>query len=386
MASVNPDARLDAVVNLLYDAALDQRLWCGIAARIANTFESTSTVLKTHGVGDHVQLVEVTKNFVIAPKDQDWADHWHRNDLWVERSLALGMSRVITDGDLLPAAEFEKTGFYQDWNRHLGIYHLVGAVFPVDQQTVGVLGIHRPKEAGAYADADRQRVGQFLPHLNRALRIRKRLGDVALVQHASADALDRLDTAVIIVDAQCCVLHANGLANAVLSKPSHIRVHCGRLTFTDPRLDSELVRRVQEATRTAAGKPETPVAALLVDRNGRLPMTVLVTPLRATWDQSGRTPPAAMVFIKDPENAAPVEKTLRELFGLTRTEAAIAAALAKGQDISLIASSFHISIGTARSHLKMILTKTRTHRQAQLVALIAHSVAAIGSSIQGNEN
>src|SRR5215212_10411263 len=153
MTFADPDARLDALVNLLYDAALDERLWCGLAATIAATFDSTSTVVKTHGTDDRVQLVEVTENLVTAPKDQAWADHWHRNDLWVERSLAFGMSRIVTDEQLLPPAEFEKTGFYQDWNRHIGIYHLIGAVFPVDQQTVGVLGIHRTKQAGGYVDA-----------------------------------------------------------------------------------------------------------------------------------------------------------------------------------------------------------------------------------------
>jgi DNA-binding CsgD family transcriptional regulator len=379
MAYVDSDAQFDAVVSLMYDAALDPRLWRGLADKVANTFNSTSTVVKTHGVNEQVQLVEVTKNLVTAPKDRTWADHWHKRDLWVERSLAFGMSRVITDRDLLTKAQYEKSGFYQDWNRRLGIYHLVGAVFPIDQQTVGVLGIHRPERAGVYDKADKERVARFLPHLRRALRIRSRLRDISLAQHASTDALDRLDTAVVVVDAQCCVLHANRLADRVLSSDPHLGVHWGRLTFSDPRLEAELVRRVQEATRTAAGMPGPPAPALLIDRAGRLPMTMLVTPLPAIWDRTGATPPCAMVFIKDPEEGAAIQKTLRELFGLTRTEAAIAAALANGHDIPLIANSFRISIGTVRSHLKAILRKCGTRRQAQLVALLLRTVAFIAS-------
>jgi DNA-binding CsgD family transcriptional regulator len=291
------------------------------------------------------------------------------------------MSRVITDSDLLNPSEFEKTGFYQDWNRRLGIYHLVGAVFPLDQQTVGVLGIHRPKQAGAYGESDRQRVGRFLPHLNRALLIRHRLCVDSLVPRASIDALDRLDTAVVIVDAQCCVLHINRLGETILSAgASPLRVHCGRLTFSDRRLEAELIQRVHAASRTAAGYPETPPLALLIHREGRLPITMLVTPLNTTWDQTGATPPAAMVFIKDPEEGAPAQQTLRDLFGLTRTEAAIAAALATGHDIALISTSFRISTGTVRSHVKNILSKTGVHRQAQLVSLIARTVASIDLS------
>jgi DNA-binding CsgD family transcriptional regulator len=376
MVLPEPDP-LGELVNLVYDAALDQRLWHGLAEKVAHAFDSTSTVVKTHGVNDRVQLLEVTKNLITAPKDHAWAEHWHQNDVWVQRSIALGMSRVITDGDLLSPAEFEKSGFYQDWNRHLGIYHLVGAVFPVDQHTVGVLGIHRPKQAGVYGNDDRQRVERFLPHLNRALRIRNRLCEVSLVPRASVDALDKLDTAVVIVDALCRVLHANRLGETILTKASPISVHCGRLTFNDRRLEAELIRRVQAALRTAAGFPETPPPALLIYREGRLPMSMLVTPLNTKRDQTGATAPAAMVFIKDPEEGAPAQQTLRDLFGLTRTEAAVATALSNGHDIPGIATSFRISTGTVRSHIKTILTKTGTHRQAQLVALIARTVASI---------
>src|SRR5688500_14759959 len=96
MVSANPDPRLEGLVSLLYDAVLDDELWSGLARKIARTFDSTSTVLKTHGIADQVQLVEVTDNLIVSPKDQAWADHWHRNDLWVERSVAFGMSRIIT--------------------------------------------------------------------------------------------------------------------------------------------------------------------------------------------------------------------------------------------------------------------------------------------------
>ena len=88
--------------------------------------------------------------------------------------------------------------------------------------------------------------------------------------------------------------------------------------------------------------------------------------------------PAVLLFIRDPE--APIELArLRDLFGLTRTEAAIAAALARGQSVDDIAMDMGIGIGTARTHLKRILAKTGMHRQAQLVGLLARSMATVAS-------
>ena len=374
------DPRLDSLIDLVYDAALDARLWSGLAPKIARAFDSTSTVLKTHGAGEQVQLVEVTDNLIVAPKDQAWADYWHRNDVWVERTVALGIGRIVTGDDLMSESEFEHSGFYQDWNRHLGIYYVVGAAFPIDQNTIGVLGIHRPKGAGRYGEDDRRRVGRFLPHLNRALRMRKRLQHVELAQCASLDALDRLDTAVIVVDVNCRVLHTNAPADRMLNREAHLRVCRGHLGVADAKTGTELMRLVREAARTANGVLDAPGSALAIHRPQRLPVTVLVTPLRASWDRTGTCPPAAMVFIRDPEHGAPAQNTLRELFGLTPTEAAIAAALVEGYGLDEIASRFQVGLGTVRSHLKTILSKTGTHRQAQLVGLIARSVASLASS------
>src|SRR5205814_627159 len=133
----------------------------------------------------------------------------------------------------------------------------------------------------------------------------------------------------------------------------------------DAQTGTELMRVVREAARTANGVVEAPSRALAIQRPQRLPVTVLVTPLRPSWDRTGTCPPAAMVFIRDPEQGAPAQNTLRELFGLTPAEAAITAALVEGHGLGEIAARFHVGLGTVRSHLKIILSKTGTHRQAQ---------------------
>src|SRR3546814_5888767 len=76
------DTRLSDLIGHLYDAAIDERLWMGIAPRIASAFDSTSAVLKMHG-GDDVDLLENTENLVVAPSGQSFAEHWHRTAMWV---------------------------------------------------------------------------------------------------------------------------------------------------------------------------------------------------------------------------------------------------------------------------------------------------------------
>jgi DNA-binding CsgD family transcriptional regulator len=66
---------------------------------------------------------------------------------------------------------------------------------------------------------------------------------------------------------------------------------------------------------------------------------------------------------------------LRDLFGLTRAEGAVAAALGRGSALDEIADDLGVGPATVRSHLKRILAKTGTHRQAEAAALLARSVA-----------
>lgn len=162
------DARLSGLIGRFYEGAADDALWAGIAADISDTLDSTSAVLKLHGADDDIRLLENTDNLLVSDDKQSWATDWHRQDLWVARSARFGVSRIVTDHDLVSPAEQRQSGFYQEWLRALDIFHMVGAVFPGGDGALGVFGVHRPAQAGAYEDKDRHKVSVLLPHLQRA--------------------------------------------------------------------------------------------------------------------------------------------------------------------------------------------------------------------------
>jgi DNA-binding CsgD family transcriptional regulator/PAS domain-containing protein len=372
------DDSLSDLIGHLYDAAVDSRLWSGIAPKIAHAFDSTSTVLKLHN-GPSVQLLECTDNMLVPDSQREWAEHWHQRDLWVERTVAFGLSTIVTDRDLVTRQEQRDSGFYREWLPTMDIFHVVGAAFPVGESAVGVLGIHRPEGARHYGKADRQRAGLFLPHLRRALQLGQSL---SCVRHAAAlDVLDRLDAGVLVVTRSCRILHANAVAEDMLRTTSEFGVLGGRLFLRDGLLHERFARLVRSCVQTAAGQPERPETALAIPRAERLPLTLGVAPLRPT-DVLAVNRPLALVFLRDPEYAAPDTSCLRDLFNLTATEAAVAADLGRGRSPEAIARERHIGLATVRSHLKQILAKTGTNRQAEAAALIARSIASlrIGSS------
>jgi DNA-binding CsgD family transcriptional regulator len=63
--------------------------------------------------------------------------------------------------------------------------------------------------------------------------------------------------------------------------------------------------------------------------------------------------------------------SLRELFKLSSSEAEIAVALGAGANINEVARERGVKRNTLRSQLASIMERTGTHRQAELVALVA---------------
>lgn len=62
---------------------------------------------------------------------------------------------------------------------------------------------------------------------------------------------------------------------------------------------------------------------------------------------------------------------LRSAYGLTQAEALLAVALCRGTSLGEFAAERGISIHTARTQLRALLSKTRTERQADLVGLLS---------------
>lgn len=368
------ERRVHALIAQLYDAAMDDALWRGAAARIADVLGSTSAVLKLHGDGGSVRLLECTDNLIVSDRDKAWADDWHRQDMWVERSVAFGMSRIVTSEDLVTRAEETRSGFYREWLRHLGIHHMLGAVFPATDGMIGVLGIHRPRGAGAYTPAERRQASLVLPHLQRALRLGQRLAGRSRLEAAAVEALDRLDTGVLVVDASCRIVHASAMARSLLSENAELAVVRGRFGLRPPALHDRLRTLVGAAMDVASGRMAQAATALSVPRAHRMPLALEVAPLGPSACPLGEQQPFCLILIRDPQAPVAVAR-LRDLFGLTPTEGLVAAALAQGRPLEDIAAGLGIGMATVRSHLKRLLAKTGTHRQAEAVALMARSVA-----------
>jgi DNA-binding CsgD family transcriptional regulator len=104
---------------------------------------------------------------------------------------------------------------------------------------------------------------------------------------------------------------------------------------------------------------------------GRHPLVVDVLPLIGAPGISLFDAAALLVVTDLDRSTPPAIADLRHLFGLTAKEAELAAHLSTGMPLETAAEELRISRAHARQRLKAVFQKTDTHRQAELVALLA---------------
>jgi DNA-binding CsgD family transcriptional regulator len=91
--------------------------------------------------------------------------------------------------------------------------------------------------------------------------------------------------------------------------------------------------------------------------------------------------PATLLFILDPEiPVETVEAELRQLYGLTATEASLANQLMEGKALDDCCKILNIRRSTARTHLQHLFEKVGVQRQSELVALLLKSIGLVGTA------
>ena len=191
----------------------------------------------------------------------------------------------------------------------------------------------------ADADLDRVRValGPLLPHFRRAAEIMLLANDLQRRRDSARAALERVPTAVVLLNDARCVMFANAAARRQWPECEH--------PATWP-IDSE---------------------AVVIERVG-------------ATAHDGAVPGVIVVIAGSGPNREVEESSLCELFHLTPTEARVAAALAGGLTVAQAARSLGIRVTTCRWHLRHILAKTETARQPQLISVLLNGIASINRS------
>lgn len=182
--------------------------------------------------------------------------------------------------------------------------------------------------------------------------------------------LDRMPDGMVVVDARGRIAHANRRAREVLACTSSQRSVSGALTFADARTQDALERALAAGPDT--GEEEACRRTFLVrDARGRTVARASVEPLQRRSAEALLADRFLVTFHQLPHEARVSADALRALYGLTPSEARVAAHVVGAASLTELAARLELSRNTVKTHLRRTFRKCEVKSLAQLTALIA---------------
>ncbi|MFK5913637.1 MAG: alpha/beta fold hydrolase [Woeseiaceae bacterium] len=217
----------------------------------------------------------------------------------------------------------------------------------------------------------------LMDHFARAIKIAKRLVDMDDQHNVVLSLLDRMPIALVLVDKKARVIETNTLADELLSSNGELKITSNILN-SGVESNKDLLDIIEKMSKrdpiTTRGQ-----SLFISNKETKNNIMVFVAPLKQHGTQHQTS---VAVFISQRKSIhLSLPKEISDLYGLTKKELKVTEQLVYGLSIKDIAEDACISEHTVRVHVKSILKKTRTSRQAELVSLVYNELGGFVNSI-----
>ena len=357
------ESRASALIDLIYEAALDGNAWMGVMERLADQVQggALAYIKKDMVTGQGAGLF----SRIDASEFTDYFGYYaSRNPLC--RSIRDAQpGTVLIDWQTVGKIELMRSEYYNDFLLPRGMHGILGIMLWRQDNASAILNITRSPRHGDFMPRDVDALRPFLPHMRRAVEMAGRLPAAAGSGFELLAA--GLREGVMLLDVTGRLTYANAAAEQILQRQDGLGLTAGFMRASDPGTATRLARLL----RGAVGPGASGGSIVVRRRGGTAGYAVRVMPCPARHAMLPGGMPGMIVTVSDP-TAGPrcADARLRELFGLTPTQAVVAGRLADGCTLARISDELQISRNTARRHLAAVMAKTATRRQTELVRLL----------------
>ena len=371
---MNPTEAALHLVGPIYEAAADPSVWPHALEQFARNIGGTAT-----GFTIHRMPVRSSGNVCIAINadpafQREFDEYYHSVNIHMANVPSVKTGTVASSDDYLSNQEVLASEYYNDFLRRYDLFHNLGAIIAQEPDIVAISSF-RPLHWGAFTNDARELFKLLVPHFRRAVK----LSGVLTQLHSVCNLLDVLTVGVFIVDADARILQTNERGRKILEIGDGLTAALDRLRTWMLAETSGMLAAIQRAAQTAAGTSLSAGAAMPVHRSsGKRAYTAFIRPFRSPQHYLGRESAGAVIFVLDPEEQLEAnEALLTRIWGLTPSEARLACALLKGQDLRAYCDHEDISAHTARTHLKRVFAKLGVKRQSELIAVLSRTIGHV---------
>jgi DNA-binding CsgD family transcriptional regulator len=360
------------ILELIYAAPACQHGWDGVLHRFAALTDSIAA-----GITIEDPLTRQGRPITYFGFDSGHVektfDHYLPMNPLFKIAHAMTTGFIVGNGDVIDPMDFVKTDFYNGWARPQGIGSPLTLVLNHSETFYCPLTLVRPDGKGEAPPEHRQLLRFFSSHLSCAMTLHMKL-DTAEAKLQICDAVfHNANLALFILDAKGQLTFCSRLAEIQLEKAGELTASGKMLRCSNDDND-----RLLKAAITKASNPVMPVGSQFrLARVSGAPLVVSVTPIVRSLKlaEPGLSSSCCAIIVSEPDvQLALTTQKLAQTYGLTKAEMRLLDAILKGKGIGQAAETVNISVETARTHIKRILSKTGTSRQTELMRLFIDEI------------
>ncbi|MDH7799302.1 MULTISPECIES: helix-turn-helix transcriptional regulator [unclassified Beijerinckia] len=351
----------DAAQSLL-DAAVDPMLWNDAMARVASFAGATGAML-IHTKSPR-PVIPYSSSIAEAIEGY-FREGWNHRDERVRGLPFMRRNGFFVDQDYLDRDELKTSPYYRYLQRFQINWAAGIGVSTADEELALMIYF-----GDRHGFVDRKKMQSFMrlrPHIEAAALLSK---NIAFANASGMiDAYQSLRCPSLLLDTTGVVIKLNQAAEDIIDdglKLKHGIVSCERAEDTQ-----SLKALISQICGNAGLAHQDVPLRLVVQRTAKGPLIVegmRIEGMASAVFSSAR----AILLITDPSRTfQPTPAMLmRNVFGLTATEAMLVSHLEQGMALQAAADAMRISVQTARTHLKSVFFKTNTNRQSELLLSI----------------
>ena len=357
----------ETLVDRIYECAFAPEHWPGVFDELAKIADARGAFLFTA----NRKVINWTASASLQAGMQAFvAGDFYTKSARPARALASGHAGFVREYDIFTDDELAVDPIYRDllWPAGLGWCAATAIRLPTGDELF--LSVEREHARGPVEATAIEQLDALRPHLARSALMSARL-QLERVRAASA-MLASIGLPALVFDRSGRVL----VANELLERPSdhvHWRAQ-DRFALKNSKADALLRRAMETLQSDGVGSNRSfPVRG----PDAQVALIAHVVPIRRSARDLFAQCVGVLILMPAKTPQAPSVELVQSLFDLTAAEARVARSLTMGQTVDEIASEKGISSHTVRSHVRGVLEKTGSRRQADVIALLG-GIGAFG--------
>jgi len=358
----------DRFLNTLYRGVTNRDEFGQAVRLLQELFECKGAVLVTVDARD-ARASFVSTSGVLQDNLQLYVEKYAQIDPGPARYLRLAVGTALSTDRMFTPEENAASRFFNEYFKPIGLVETLGGPLYMEGGSFSMVALMRGSERRQFDDSDIARLEQLMPHLARALQLRREFFRVDARSLGLQAMAERQHSGLVLLGHDGSVLFINSAMKAIAQRSDGFAIERNGRPMP---VNIEARRRFDTLLAAVTGGDTG--GMLTVPRESGRDYVVLITPSHpastlSEWEKS-RGPLGAIIVVHDPDQkAADTVGILAEGLKLPKGAARLVASLAAAHDLKSFAKAEGITIHTARFHLRTALVRTGTKSQAELVRL-----------------